>query len=82
MRSATSGRKRSEPSGSLNTQWMIMSTPASSELTVPWAERQWVAVSLPNLRASSVMAVSSSTSNAGRSLWDVAVLPPVAVIFR
>ena len=49
---------------------------------MPCAERQCVAVSLPNLRASSVIAVSSSTSNAGRSRCDVAVLPPVAVIFR
>ena len=37
-------------------------------------------MSLPNLWASSVMAVSSSTSKDGRSGIDVLVLPPVAVI--
>ena len=63
MRSATSSRKLCEPSGSLNTQWMIMSTPASRELTVPCVEVQCAAVSLPNLCASSVMASSSSRLN-------------------
>ena len=57
-----------------------MSTPASSELAMPSDDRQWVAVSLPNLCASLVTAASSSISNEGRNGNDVRVLPPVAVI--
>ena len=41
---------------------------------------QWVAVSLPNLCASSVMAVSSSMLKDGSSGNDVRVEPPDAVI--
>ena len=57
-----------------------MSTPVSREFTMPWVDVQWVAVSRPNLWASSTIAVSSSTSKDGRSGSDVRVLPPVAVI--
>ena len=42
---------------------------------------QWVAVRIPNLCASSTIALSSSRLKDGRSGKDVFVVPPVAVIF-
>ena len=47
---------------------------------MPCVDRQCAAVGLPNLWASSVMAHNSSTLNDGRSVNELAVLPPVAVI--
>jgi hypothetical protein len=44
-------------------------------------ELQSVAVSFPNLWASSVMAFRSSKAKAGNKGKDVRVLPPVALIF-
>ena len=50
---------------------------------MPWVAVLWVAVSLPNLCASSVIARSSSTLKAGRSWNELrACYLPVAVIFR
>ena len=46
----------------------------------PFVDVLCVAVSIPNLWASSVTACSSSTLKAGRSGNDDGVLPPVAVI--
>ena len=59
---------------------MIMSTPASRELAMPAEFEECVAVSLPNLRASSVIALSSSTLKDGRVGNEVRVVPPVATI--
>ena len=59
---------------------MIVSMPESSALSMAWELVQWAAACLPNLCASSQMAVNSSTLKDGRSGNEVFVLPPLAVI--
>ena len=59
---------------------MMVSMPASKAFTMPCDETQCAAACLPNLCASSQIALSSSTLNDGLSGWLVRVLPPVAVI--
>ena len=59
---------------------MTVSTPASNTLSTAWELVEWAATCLPNLWASSTMAVSSITSKDGRDGNEVRVLPPDAVI--
>src|SRR5688572_6283937 len=59
---------------------MIMSKPASSELTIPAVHEQWAAASRSAAWASSTPARSSATVYDGRYGIVLRVPPPVAII--